>query len=400
HLYETVNALGKGLIVRTWSSGCPHWLGDQYVHAPGYGNFGGTGEELWGRVIKELPAAIMLQTKVYNCDVEPDPPFSPLIGKAAPHNQIAEYQIIGQTTGRYYFPASSVNYNTWTMKKSLHLIGEHAGVALGYGATRQSNFSLLDDIVNGVNLYAARELSWNIDASLDEIWKNWATPIYGRQAAPHLIRALQLSEDAVNRTFSVLGMGSSTNSDFVDNIARRETLLRYTNRYYLPEYAQYLEATKENIDRVIAEKEECMQGIEEMFRELALAGPYLRLEHKSELETRFDWLREFAICRKYLDISLWRYRYLRRLAAMLTTDTEQMKYLAEAYDEVAKHAKLLFQYDPSQKFSCYDVTLGQLPRKPSLGDPMPLMTQLYSESKRFVEESVGPNYLPKYWLRA
>ncbi|MGH9584960.1 MAG: hypothetical protein ACRD4O_18730 [Bryobacteraceae bacterium] len=51
-LHETVNALGKKLIVRTWSSGCPHWLGDQYVHAPGYGNFGGTGEELWGRVIK------------------------------------------------------------------------------------------------------------------------------------------------------------------------------------------------------------------------------------------------------------------------------------------------------------------------------------------------------------
>ncbi|MGH9584959.1 MAG: hypothetical protein ACRD4O_18725 [Bryobacteraceae bacterium] len=285
------------------------------------------------------------------------------------------------------------------MKKSLRPIGGHAGVALGYGATRQTNFSLLDDIVNGVNLYATREISWNIDASLDEIWKNWATPIYGEQAAPHIVRALQLSEDAVNRTFSVLGMGSSTNSDFVGNIVRRETLLRYTNRYYLPEYAQYLEPTRENIDRVIAEKQECMRDIDQMFKELALAGPFLRPEQRREIDTRFNWLREFAICRKYLDISLWRYRYLRHLAATLTTEPEQMKHLAEAYDEVAKHSKLLFQYDPDQKFSCYDVTLGQLPREPSLGDPVPLMIQLYSESKRFVEESVGPDYLPKDWLR-
>ncbi|MGH9401743.1 MAG: hypothetical protein ACRD2P_06515, partial [Terriglobia bacterium] len=54
NLYETVHSMGKGLVVRTWSSGCPHWLGDQYVHAPGYGAFGGTGEQVWGRVIKEL----------------------------------------------------------------------------------------------------------------------------------------------------------------------------------------------------------------------------------------------------------------------------------------------------------------------------------------------------------
>lgn len=127
------------------------------------------------------------------------------------------------------------------MKKSRRLIDEHAGVALGYGATRQTNFSLSDGIVNGINLYAAREISWNIDANLDDIGKNWAGSIYGKRAS--------------------------------------------------------------------------MEDIDEMFREFALAQPNLRPEQASELETRFNWLREFAICRKYLDISLWRYRYLRHLAA-------------------------------------------------------------------------------------
>ncbi|MGH9446827.1 MAG: hypothetical protein ACRD3O_14000, partial [Terriglobia bacterium] len=401
NLYETIHPMGKTLVVRTWSSGCPHWLGDQYVHAPGYGSFGGTDEELWGRVVKELPPEIILQTKVYNCDCEPNAPFSPFIGQVNPHPQLAEYQIIGQTRGRFYFPASSVNYTASTMKKSHGLIGENGGVSLGYGATKQADFSLLDDIVNGINVYAARELSWNVNASVDEIWRNWAVPIYGDQAAPHVVRALQLSEDAVNLTFSVLGLGSSTNSDFVGDIARKETLLRYTNRYYLPEYARYLEPTKDNIQRVIDEKQKCMEGIDQMFSELEQARPHLTPPQAQELETRFNWLKEFAICRKYLDISLWRYRYLRHLASMLTTDPEQMKYLAEAYDQVHEHAKLLFQCGPGQKFSCYSVTLGELPVQPleAMGNPVPLMEELYEKSRLCVEESTGPDYLPVEWRR-
>lgn len=402
NLHDTVTkSLGKKLIVRTWSSGCPHWLGEEYVHAPGYGAFGGTDEQLWGRVIKDLPADIMLQTKVYDSDCEPDARFSPFIGGVKPHPQIAEWQIIGQFTGRYYFPAVSVNYTAMSMKKSLDRIGGSGGVNLGYGATMQTNYSLLDDIINGINLYAARELSWNVNADLDKVWSDWAVPIYGERAAPHIIKALKLSENAVVVTFSVLGLGSSTNSNFPGSISRRETLLRYTNRYYLPKYRKYLEPTKENIELVLQEKKKSMEQIDQMFQELELARPYITKAQAQELETRFNWLREFAICHMHLDVSLWRYRYLRHLASMLTTEPGQMKYLAESYDQVHAHAKKLFQYSPNQKFSCYDVTLGELRRQPdrALGSPIPLMNELYAKCRWCVEESTGPYYLPKEWRR-
>ena len=45
-LYECVKQyeaalrpLNRKLVVRTWSSGVPHWLRDEFVHAPGYGSF-------------------------------------------------------------------------------------------------------------------------------------------------------------------------------------------------------------------------------------------------------------------------------------------------------------------------------------------------------------------------
>jgi hypothetical protein len=399
HFNDTLAPLGKKLIVRTWSSGVPHWLGDQWVHAPGYGDFGGEGTNLWARVIRESPADITLQTKSYNSDCQPDPPFSTLLGHEQPHTEIAEYQITGQTTGRFYFPASTVDYTDWTMKKSLKLVGPGGGVSVFPGGTGQSNYLPFNDILNSINLYAWRELSWQVDASVNKIWQDWATPIYGAKAAPHVIRALQLSENAVNRVFSTLGMGNDTNSGYPDNIERRETLLKYTNRYYLPDYARFLEPTKENIQRVVAEKSQCLKEIDEMFGQLELAKPYLTTAQADELTTRFNWLKQFAIVNSKLEESLWRYRYLRYEAAMLTTDLEQMEFLAQAYDTVRAHQKLLFQFDPRQKFSCYSVPLGQLQQRPSLGNPLPLMKELYQGSQYFVESFVGPDYVPKAWLR-
>ncbi|MDE3067860.1 MAG: hypothetical protein KGJ60_09965 [Verrucomicrobiota bacterium] len=399
HYHDVLAPLGKKLIVRTWSSGSPHWYGGQWVHAPGYGGFGGEGTNLWERVIRELPAEITLQTKVYNSDCQPAPPFSALLGHAPPHAEIAEYQITGQTTGRFYFPASTVDYTDWTMKKCLKLAGPDGGVSVFPGGTGQSNYSLFDDILNSINLYAWRELSWQVDANVNRIWRDWATPIYGPRAAPHIIQALRLSEDAVNHLFSTLGMGNDTNSGFPDTIQRRETLLKYTNRYDQPDYARFLEPTRENIRRVIAEKERCLKEIDEMFRQLDLAKPYLTRAQADELTTRFNWLEQFALVNANLEESLWRYRYLRYEATMLTTDPEQMKFLAQAYDAVQAHQKLLFQFDPAQQFSCYDVPLGQLRRRPSLGNPLPLMKQLYQASEQCVESAVGPDYLPKAWLR-
>jgi hypothetical protein len=387
---EALEPMGKKLVVRTWSSGAPHWLRDEYVHAPGYGAFGGEGIELWGRVFRELPADIMIQTKVYDSDCQPDARFNPLLGQAKPHTEIAEYQIAGQTVGRFYFPASSVDYNTWTMRKAHDLEGDAGGVNVFPGGTHQSNYSLFDDIANSINLYAWREVSWNLQADLDRVWMDWAVPVYGERAAPHIVKALRLSEEAVNRTFSPLGFGSSTNSDFAGNIARKETLLMYTNRQDLPEYAKFLEPTKENIARVAEEKAAALRKIDEMERELEAARPFLRKEQAEELATRFDWLQEFAICSRYIDESLWRYRYLRHLAEMLTTDPAQLRPIAEAYEGVKEHQKRLFRYDAAQKFSCYSTTLGQLRVKPELGNPVPLMKELYEKSRETVESIAGP----------
>jgi hypothetical protein len=400
HYYSVLKPMGVQLHLRTWSSGCPHWFGDQYVHAPGYGQFSESHYEVWSRVVKETPGEILMQTKVYHSDCEPDPPFSTMLGKCSPHTEIVEYQIVGQTIGRQYFPASTVNYMSWTMKKSLSLIGHNGGAEMGAGGTMQTNYDVYADILNNCKLYAWRELTWNVNTPVNKIYTDWSQLIYSAEAAPHMAKAMQLSEDAVYKTFSPLGFGSSTNSDFAGTIDRREVLLRYTNRNYLPEYTRYLEPTRENIDLIVAEKQRCLDDIDQMYVALDAAKPYLTAQQRQEIETRFDWFKQFAICNVTLDITLWRFRYLRALANMLTTDPAQIKPLAEAWDTVTKTQPLLFRFQPSQKFACYSVPLGELQRPPALGNPLPLMHELYKQSLYYMQQSVGPNYLPQAYIRA
>ena len=93
-----------------------------------------------------------------------------------------------------------------------------------------------------------------------------------------------------------------------------------------------------------------------------------------------DWFKHFAICNTTLDVSLWRFRYLRGLAAKLTTDPKQMKELAAAYDLVEAEAPKLFQFDPAAKFSMYRVPLGELDARRTWAIRVSLMHDIYSQS--------------------
>jgi hypothetical protein len=147
------------------------------------------------------------------------------------------------------------------------------------------------------------------------------------------------------------------------------------------------------------QKADCLGKIDEMAAAQEQAKPHLTDAQYSEVATRFDWFRHFAICNTTLDVSLWRFRYLRGLAAKLTTDTKQMKELAAAYDLIEAETPKLFQFDPAAKFSMYRVPLGQVGRGPNLGNPRSLMHDIYSQSLRYVLESVGVDYLPAEWMR-
>ena len=166
----------------------------------------------------------------------------------------------------------------------------------------------------------------------------------------------------------------------------------YTNRFYLPEYSHFLLPNKENIQLVINEKDDALQKIDSMFSFLEKAKPFLSGPIYAELKTRFKWLKYVAIENKELEVSYWRYRYLRYLYSMRTTDTSQMNAIAASMKKVKYYRDSLFNFEPEMELSSYRLSAAQVNQMQhiSLGNPLPLMKEIYTEASKCEEEIIGP----------
>ena len=348
--------LGKKLIVRTWASGAPHFLLDEWVHAPGYASKDNA-LATWGGTLSKAGKETIIMTKVYNADCQPNPPFSHLLGEASRRGktEFAEWQITGQTLGLNYLPYCVVGHTQWTMKKARELVGSEGGVCLYAGGYKRGDYEMMDDKVNSINLWAWRQLAWNPDDDLEDIWNEWAQPRYGAEA-PKAIAAIKACEKATAAGFSPLGLGASTESKWANSIERREDLLRYTNRQYLDEGRAALEPTEENIARVMKEKDDAIKSID------------IKIEDK-ELKEKLALLKNHLEVARAVDGAMWKYRRIRYLKDMATGDRKLLEGIERDY-KAMKEAN----YQLAEE----------------LGSPANLMNDIRSKAREATERMIGP----------
>jgi len=349
---RALRPLGKELIVRTWASGASHWLGTEWVHAPGYGGESGEPLSVWGKAMKTAGKGVRFQTKVYNADCQPDPPFSALL-QVAPRRDIAEWQITGQTVGLQFLPASVVDQTTRQMRRVAEIVSPEGGVMLYAGAYKRGDgYRALADNLNSVNIHVWRQLSWNPYDDVESLWREWAKPRHGANAEK-VIAAMKASERAAVAAFSPLGLGAPTESSFARTVERRESLLRYTNRYFLPEGKAALAPTSENVARVIAEKDAA----------LAVMDAVCPTD-----DERFRWLRAQLVVSRALDGALWRYFHLRECVRNGQADAGDLAAINADFEMVRKHHAEL----------C-----------PGLGSPMALIRDIREKADRQLNTGGG-----------
>ena len=382
---DAVSPLGKELIVRTWASGASHWLGDEWVHAPGYGGESGEPLFVWGEAMRAAGKSVKFQTKVYNADCQPDPPFSALL-QVAPRREIAEWQITGQTVGLQYLPASVVDQTARQMRRVAELVSSEDGVMMYAGSyKRNGGYAALSDDLNSVNIHVWRQLSWNPNEDVESLWREWAVPRHGTNAES-VIAAMKSSERATVAAFSPLGLGAPTESFFANTAERRESLLRYTNRFFLPEGIAALAPTKENIARVIAEKDAALAQLDATLvgaprhslrsacslpheSRTPARGGYFQGDRSGRVGDaplpmlRFDWLRAQLKVSRALDGALWRYFHMRECAQEGRIDTDDLSGIEADFETVRSCVK--------------DVC-------PGLGSPVPLMRDIRDKARQLV----------------
>ncbi len=347
-----VKPLGKELIVRTWASGASHWLGDEWVHAPGYGGESGEPLSVWGEAMNSAGKGVKFQTKVYNADCQPDPPFSALL-QVASRREIAEWQITGQTVGLQYLPASVVDQTARQMRRVAELVSPEDGVMMYAGSyKRNGGYAALSDDLNSVNIHVWRQLSWNPNEDVESLWREWAVPRHGTNAEA-VIAAMKSSERAAVAAFSPLGLGAPTESFFANSAERRESLLRYTNRFFLPEGIAALAPTKANIARVVEEKDAAIADLER-----SLVG-----RDDPIAPQRFGWLLAQLKVSRALDGALWRYFHLRECAKEGRLDAEDLAGIEADFETV--------------RAICNETC-------PGLGSPVPLMRDIRDKARHLV----------------
>ena len=239
-------------------------------------------------------------------------------------------------------------------RRVAELVSPEGGVMLYAGAYRRDGYAPLSDDLNSVNIHVWRQLSWNPEDNVESLWREWASPRHGANAEA-VIAAMKATERATTAAFSPLGLGAPTESHFAKTVERRESLLRYTNRYFLPEGKAALAPTLENVARVIAEKDDAINALD------AAVEPVLaRLENSSDRE-RFNWLRAHLEATRALDGALWRYFYQRELAKRGKTAADVLAEIDADFETIRRLSK--------------DGSLCA-----GLGSPVSLMKDIFSKS--------------------
>ncbi len=141
---------------------------------------------------------LVVMTKCVPHDWQPYYPFNPLLGKTHGLPQVVEIDLGQEFTGKSLILHEDVDYTRQVLERAARL-GLVGGVAR---VERQPDFHALGT-PNEVNLYAFGRLLEDPSLETQRLWHDWATARYGEAAAPHVIAALQLTDDITNRSLFI-----------------------------------------------------------------------------------------------------------------------------------------------------------------------------------------------------
>ena len=255
------------------------------------------------------PESVMIASFATEGDFNITHGLNPLIGQRGPAD-FGNVLIWPEYRGDGVVPAWLVDW----MAESLPAY--RAQGARGFVACDLRPHLRLRDVIQGGELFAFGELTWNADKTAEEVALQYCQEIFGEQAAPFIAAALRKSGEVIAKTLYLNDGPRFSGHSHIENDLRAfwDVYTLYDSAPFFlneeqrkkvleagPPYQEQIEAllpglaiTDDNITAVMRGKDEAVSEAEWMIAQIELARPYLDPSLFEQLHTRCEWSLNYA----------------------------------------------------------------------------------------------------------
>jgi hypothetical protein len=194
-----------------------------------------------------------------------------------------------------------------------------------------------------VNWEAYFRCSWHFDTPVDQIWQDWTTRTFGAELAPAMTELLGATDELVNKT--LYARRACINRHywvFPDTLTGFRYFAVDNSARCMADGVSRIEPTPENIEKIIAEKEEAVQLMRRLREQLAALEGRLEPRYYQMLDRVFKRSQLIVNIYRPLTEALWRYMLWERTISEFQRDAMRPTILAaidrteEAINEAEK----------------------------------------------------------------
>ncbi len=319
------DSLERRLFFRVPPSGYAHMLTDESLNL----------------LANEMPKEVVIRHMEAPVDFLLGRFADPLIGKFWRNIEVVDFDAFGEYRGGSLGLPSCVPEHLHTLMRSAlekHIRGVGTSEAQG---------------LNDVNRYAFARLAWDPDYPVEVIWREWATERFGNAAATEMIELAKLADEVILKAFYTNGVNTSTGFSIFPQSLEQWQHIMDLGKGSFKDGLTPVELAFENLDTIIAEKEDAVRTCEQMLSILEEARPklqgaeYAPLKKTLELElavvSAWRWLSEaYFRCRAFeaagneADREQMRGRILSAVETC-RTQIEQLRRLVSPTKELAEN---------------------------------------------------------------
>jgi len=262
--------------------------------------------------IKTVHPRVMLQSKCVPHDWQPYYPHNPMIGKFPDRKLVVEFDCSSEFTGKNRVPYTSPEYFEYRWRYDLSQPG-----VVGYNARLDHGGYDALYTPNEINIYTLYRLTEDAGITASDIWLEWTTARYGRDAAQYVEKALRPCFDVVNKSFFSLEFWITNHSalpsfNYADGHLSSRTIAKWKphDRRYRDLEDKLNHPDPALLETILAEKDEAIAMADQALSSLSEAKPFLKPDDYDDLYRRLDLLRRTATIWKLHAEAFYGYKVL------------------------------------------------------------------------------------------